>query len=279
MALAFVIASLANKAAGQDAQNRRPDCGVRPYMGVRVSMVNLPAASWVPSTSAKGARIDVLFRTGIAARLGLQVGDIILKINDTEIHGLPDEIKDILMHVQKDGSIRILYIRWSGGSYSPRSITGQMPPVLSLSSYVLDEAKGLPGVVVLGESYATIASRLGTPDYCGYTPLRAADGTTLENVLEASYPCLGLYLRFSGRSMGCDTIIVRWPFVGQTLHGLYTDATEKEAATIYGNPSNIIQHLNPDWRTLEYAGGYFSIGIDSAGNIGEMKITSAVTKH
>jgi len=187
--------------------------------------------------------------------------DVVLQVNDKEIFNVGD-IRSAMTALRPGDTVKVSYVRQGIRT----TVAGKVPDPPSLASYVLVENRGLHGVVELGESYADVVDRLGSPEYVGYTQ---------EGVLAASYSSLGLSMRFSGlRRPTCDTLAVGWPFVGQSALGLPTDGTEKDVVRIFGDPFKIIQLRNPDMRVLEFANGRLKIIEDELGAIQSIILTT-----
>ncbi len=115
-----------NTAAGIIDQIIRFGQVERGLLGIEVSDVDsqIARASGLPAN--KGALIERVFEKSSAEAAGLQAGDIILRMNESEINGASD-VKSLVGSIRAGTVLNILYIR-AGATYQAQARIGQLPP-------------------------------------------------------------------------------------------------------------------------------------------------------
>ncbi len=82
----------------------------RPWLGVEITTVNSLVVAWYTLSSAEGVLITKVVQGGPADRAGLEEGDIIIRIEDTEIKST-NNLLDALLDCQIGQQINITFIR------------------------------------------------------------------------------------------------------------------------------------------------------------------------
>ncbi len=112
-----------NTAAGIIDQIVRFGQVERGLLGIEVSDVDPQIATNSSLPANTGALVERVFPTSSAERAGLQAGDIILRLNDSEIKAASD-VKSLIGSIRAGTLLNIVYLR-SGTTYTAQARIGQ----------------------------------------------------------------------------------------------------------------------------------------------------------
>lgn len=248
--VAFVVAVLVAPvvAGGPSAWAKGPstpmrsDAGIRPAFGIH---------GVLGRHRSEGVMVEYVIPGSVAAKVGLRPGDVLLTLAGKPIHSLED-IRTVFNGLRTGQKLDATFSR-KGKTLAS---TIALPKAPRLASYELVEGRGIRGVVMIGDAYEEIVSRIGRPG-------RIEDQG--ERGVRVSYELLGLTLNLRKGDRKCFMIMTMYPFVGQSARGLKTDGTQADALRVYGSPPR--QAKDGRYRQLIYLKEGFMVTVDERGGI------------
>ncbi len=160
----------------------------RGYLGVLLDSVKKEFAKVYGLTEAKGAIItEVRDRSSVAAKAGLQAGDIIIEFNGAQVANAQDLIEKVASS-QPDKEINLTFLRENGTRLDRKSVLIKLAERPTVSLITDDEPKKLPldGAQKTAQPFGLTLAEL-SPQVASLFKIEAQAGVVIREINPASY--------------------------------------------------------------------------------------------